>query len=130
MPSFSKSSLSKLNTCEYAIQEWLKNVIMKYDIIVICGYRTAQEQDKAFNEGFSKVKWPNSKHNIYLSRAVDIAPYPYNKYKNDVAKHYEMAAYALEVASEMKLSVVWGGNYQIRKVSKLVDLPHFNLKEK
>ena len=127
MPAFSSVSLKKLGTCDPLLQELMKNVVMKYDIIVVCGYRNESEQNLAFANGASKARWPHSQHNIYPSTAVDIAPYPYNQYKNDVAKHYEMAAYVLEVATKMKIPLIWGGNWKIREVSKLIDLPHFQL---
>ena len=127
MPVFSKASKAKLETCDPLIQQVMNAVIRNYDIIIVCGFRNEQDQEKAFREGYSTARWGQSPHNIFLSEAVDIAPYPWDKYKNDPEKVYEMAAYVLEVASVMGVKLKWGGNWKIRKVSKLIDLPHFEL---
>ena len=127
MPVFSQSSMKKLETCDPLIQLVMNGVIRNYDIIIVCGFRNEQDQEKAFREGYSNAKWGQSPHNVFPSEAVDIAPYPWDKYKNDHGKFYEMAAYVLEVASVMGIKLKWGGNWKIRGVSKLVDLPHFEL---
>ena len=127
MPVFSQSSMAKLETCDPLIQRVMNGVVRNYDIIIVCGFRGEEDQEKAFREGYSNARWGQSPHNIYLSEAVDIAPYPYAEYKDDVKKHYEMAAYVLEVASVMGIKLKWGGNWKIRKAAKWVDLPHFEL---
>jgi peptidoglycan L-alanyl-D-glutamate endopeptidase CwlK len=45
------------------------------DCTIICGTRGKAEQNKYFEEGKSKLKWPNSKHNRNPSLAVDVAPF-------------------------------------------------------
>ena len=49
------------------------------DASAIQGRRSKAEQDRYFSLGKSKVKWPNSKHNVVspevLSNALDITPY-------------------------------------------------------
>lgn len=46
-----------------------------FDVMVVCAYRNKSMQDKAFKEGKSKLKWPNSAHNKAPAQAVDICPY-------------------------------------------------------
>ena len=46
------------------------------DITILEGYRNEEDQNKAFENGFSKLKFPNSKHNVYPSMAVDALPFP------------------------------------------------------
>lgn len=46
------------------------------DISVLCGYRGADKQNRAFAEGASKTPWPKSKHNRIPSDAVDVVPFP------------------------------------------------------
>lgn len=125
MPVFSNISLTRLQTCDYDIQEVMKEAIIRYDFSVICGFRCEADQNKAYREGNSGAKWPQSAHNVYPSKAVDIAPWPIDW--KDTQRFYEMAAYILEVAGRLGIPLVWGGNWRIRKVSKLVDLPHFEL---
>ena len=127
MPVYSRSSSQNLVTCVPPIQRVMNAVIVNYDIIIICGFRNEMDQEKAFRDGYSNARWGQSPHNVFPSEAVDIAPYPWDKYKNDTKKFYEMAAYVLEVASVMGVKLKWAGNWKIRRVSKLVDLPHFEL---
>ena len=56
-----------------AVVELAKQV--KYDIVIVCGVRGETEQNEAYKNGYSQVKFPNSKHNTFPSKAVDIAPY-------------------------------------------------------
>ena len=76
MPSFGKTSRSKLETCAQEIQDVLNEAIKHYDFSVIDGHRDMERQNVYFNEGKSQVRWPNSRHNSYPSQAVDIIPYP------------------------------------------------------
>lgn len=46
------------------------------DVVALCGFRGEAEQNKAFAEGKSKKRWPESGHNRLPSHAVDLAPYP------------------------------------------------------
>jgi len=45
------------------------------DVTIVCGYRGEEEQNKAYTEKKSGLKFPQSKHNHAPSSAVDIAPY-------------------------------------------------------
>jgi len=44
------------------------------DLVIVCGHRTKQEQNDAVRNGFSKARWPTSKHNSLPSHAFDVAP--------------------------------------------------------
>jgi len=76
MYKFGGRSIDNLRSCHSHLQEILEEAIKVVDFTVLCGYRGADEQDKAFHEGRSKLKYPESKHNHSPSNAVDIAPYP------------------------------------------------------
>jgi len=76
MPSFSKRSVDRLNSCNEDIQKVCHEVIKHYDFTVLCGHRGEEEQNEAFKQGRSNAKWGQSKHNTTPSRAIDIAPYP------------------------------------------------------
>jgi peptidoglycan L-alanyl-D-glutamate endopeptidase CwlK len=75
MPKFSRISKKRLETCDIRLQNIFNEVVKTYDCSILCGYRTKQEQNNAFNKGRSKLKYPHSKHNKYPSKAVDVAPY-------------------------------------------------------
>ena len=69
-----------------------------FDFICICGSRGEAEQNKAFSQGKSKLKFPNSKHNKILSEAMDLVPLPVNW--NDIARFKKLGAIILEAAKK------------------------------
>jgi len=119
MPSFSKKSLERLNTCNPQLIDLLKEVIKEYDFVVLCGHRGEEEQNKAFKDGFSKLKFPKSKHNTNPSKAVDIAPYPIDW--NNLERFKELAIIVKKIAIQKNIKIQWGGDWKMR------DYPHFEL---
>lgn len=85
------------------------------DITVLCGFRGQKEQDIAFANGTSKKRWPDSKHNVIPSLAVDIAPYPLDW--NDVKAFEALRRYTKGVAQ--------GLGVRIRTIDW--DWPHYEL---
>lgn len=83
MPRFSRASLSKLADCHMDLQVIFFEVIKHVDCVVLEGYRNEEEQNRAYEEGKSKLRWPNGKHNIKPSNAVDVAPYPVPLWSNE-----------------------------------------------
>jgi len=75
MNNFSETSKERLKTCHRDLQTLFGHVIQDYDCTIICGQRGEKEQNEAFEAGFSKLKYPDSKHNGKPSLAVDVAPY-------------------------------------------------------
>lgn len=119
MPSFSKKSLQRLSTCAPLLVQVCHDVIVDYDFIVLCGYRGEEEQNKAFKDGYSKLKFPKSKHNTYPSRAVDLAPYPLDW--EDIARFKELGVRMKKAAADKSIKIQWGGDWKMR------DYPHFEL---
>ena len=76
---FSVRSQDKLNTCCANLIRLFNIVIKRYDCTILCGRRDKQEQEKAYKEKRSKVRYPNSTHNRFPSRGVDVSPYPIPK---------------------------------------------------
>ena len=76
MYKFGTRSKNNLLSCDRRLQEVLDEAIKVIDFTVLCGHRGESEQNKAFHEGRSKLKFPDSEHNEMPSKAVDIAPYP------------------------------------------------------
>jgi peptidoglycan L-alanyl-D-glutamate endopeptidase CwlK len=122
MPSFSDSSKSKLSTCHPKLQALFNEVIKYRDCIILCGHRGQAEQIEAYQNGRSKVKWPNSKHNKKPSLAVDVAPYPIDW--QDKERFIRFAGFVEGVASQMGIKIKWGGDF-----STFFDGPHFQLEE-
>lgn len=121
MPTFSKSSQEKLATCDKRLQDLFEEVIKIQDCTVTCGYRGEKEQNEAYDNGFSKVRFPNGKHNCLPSLAVDVVPYPID-YKDEE----RLKAFALlvkDVADKMGIEVEAGAFW-----TSFVDLPHYQVK--
>ena len=120
MYKFGKVSQQRLATCHPDLQRLFNEVIKEINCSIICGHRTAEEQEKAFKGGFSKVQFPNSKHNQMPSLAVDVAPYPIDW--NDVAAFERLAEVVKRKAKELNIKVIWGGDWK-----RFVDRPHWEL---
>lgn len=75
---FSASSLKKLNELDPRLKALAVLMMSKQemDFAIICGHRGEAEQNAAFYAGKSKVKFPNSKHNLLPAQAYDRVPYP------------------------------------------------------
>jgi peptidoglycan L-alanyl-D-glutamate endopeptidase CwlK len=153
--SYGERSKGRLDQCDAKIQLIMNEVIKIADVTVITGHRTEEEQDDKFNKGYSKVKWPDSKHNTNPSRAIDIAPYikPYGvitghpdqivkiaemrSVSREAANSFVLKAYArligqVEAVAEMagigiRVGLDWDGDYDTLDQS-FNDLMHVELK--
>ena len=134
MPRFGTRSKNNLATCHPDLQRLLNEVIKHYDCSVICGHRTKEDQNKAYHEGRSKIKWPNGKHNSSPSMAVDVVPWFSTKPNirwNDSKKFYHFAGYVLAVADQLGINLRWGGDWDgdgELHDQTFMDLPHFELR--
>ncbi len=120
MPTFSERSIRNLRTCDARLQEVLWEAIDDYDFSVVQGHRGREDQNRAYDEGFSKLQWPNSAHNKDPSRAVDIIPYP-SGYE-DINEFNRMATYIFAAANKVGVKIIWGGHWKNFK-----DYPHFEM---
>lgn len=127
MPSFSKSSDDKLNTCHPLLQTLFREVVKNYDCTIICGHRGEKEQNEAFEKGYSKLKFPKSKHNSMPSRAVDVMAYPIRW--EDKSRHLHFAGYVQATADRLGIKIRWGGNFDGDQNldNGFIDRPHFEL---
>ena len=75
MAQWSQKSQERLNTCHSDLQLLASEVLSIHDCSVVYGHRTEADQNRLFDEGKSKKRWPNSKHNSWPSNAMDLAPY-------------------------------------------------------
>jgi peptidoglycan L-alanyl-D-glutamate endopeptidase CwlK len=139
MPRYGNTSTKRLFTCHVDLQLIFNTVIAKYDNSILCGFRPKKEQNQAFDDGLSQVKYPNSKHNSFPSMAVDAGPYFIDLKNTDWEDHKAFcifAGYVKRVADELleqnKIihKLRWGGDWDGdgRTVDEgFVDLPHFEL---
>lgn len=135
MPAFGEISKRKLAECHSDLQLLFNEVIKYFDCFILCGFRDQAEQDRLFNEGKSKLRWPHGKHNSIPSKAIDVAPY--NALNDpvdwkDASRFYFFGGYVMGIAKEMGIKIRYGGDFNMNtrtKDEKFVDLPHFELVE-
>lgn len=128
MPSFSQVSKDRLATTHPDLQKLFNEIIKDYDCTILCGFRNQADQDKAYAEGRSKLKWPNGNHNKNPSRAVDVMPYPIDW--KDTDRICLFAGYVLGTAKQMGINIRWGGDWNGNhetKDERFIDSPHFEL---
>ena len=130
MPSFSEKSLAKLATCAPLLQRVFHEVIRDFDCTVIEGHRNKDRQNQMVAEGKSQVRWPNGKHNMVPSCAVDVTPYPIQW--DDRERQTLFAGYVLATAKAMGINLRWGGDWdrdtEVRD-NTFDDLVHFEIVE-
>ena len=82
------------------------------DVTLTTGHRTKEAQNMVFAHGFSKVQWPNGKHNKLPSIAVDLQPYPFptDELKLRAALGY-IAGRAIEYGRQHGIKLRWGGDW-------------------
>ncbi len=130
MPKFGNSSKKRLATCDERLQKVFNEVIKYVDCSVLEGHRSEERQNKLFEEGKTKVKYPKGRHNSSPSRAVDVTPYPVDW--DDRERQTLFAGFVLGIARSMDIRLRWGGDWDMdtqTKDNKFDDLVHFQIKE-
>lgn len=121
-----KTSLAKLKTCHKDIVRLAEAVDKDFPIQCICGKRNEVDQNKAFQKGMSKLKYPDSKHNAEpLSLAGDFIPDPDKNPSTidwDDIKSFEMMCLVFEQkADELRIKIRLGRDFSFK------DFPHIEL---
>ena len=148
MPNFSKESIARLMECHPDLQTLFNEVIKVLpqgniqDITIRCGYRGEVAQNKAYNSGHSKLKYPKSNHNKKPSLAVDVYPIPSKKirYFTELADIVQTKAIELYNAGIITHTIRWGGVWKnifngnvfsnlIRIFRGFSDKPHYEISE-
>ena len=128
MPEFGSSSLQKLSTVHPDLQRLFLEVVKHFDCAVIEGHRNEIDQNRAFDEGHSKKRWPDGKHNSIPARAIDVGPYPLNW--ADKERFYFFAGFvkatAIQMGINIRLGCDWNSNNDF-KDETFIDAPHFEL---
>ena len=132
MPTFSQRSLDRLKNVHPDLQTLMHHVIEDFDITVLCGLRTQEEQSELYAKGrwkpgkivtFKDGIERRSKHQDGM--AVDVAPYPIDW--DDTERFNKMGLFILETARKLKQDglidhdVAWGGTWRFK------DYPHFEI---
>ena len=128
MPKFGRRSRERLATCHEDLQDLFKEVIKYVDCSIIEGQRDKERQNKLYEEGKTKVRYPNGRHNASPSRAADVVPYPIDW--DDRERFHLFAGFVLGIAQSMEINIRWGGdwnkNFEVDD-NKFDDFPHFEL---
>jgi len=111
MWTYGKASKLKLLTCHGQIQLLCWEAIAVMDITVVCGYRDKKAQNKAFEKGYSNVRYPDSNHNVKPSKAVDLAPWNNGIDWDDKNGFYELAGIMKALAFKHDIKLKWGGDF-------------------
>ena len=128
MPKFGRRSRERLATCHEDLQDLFKEVIKYVDCSVIEGQRDKERQNKLYEEGKTKVRYPNGRHNASPSRAADVVPYPIDW--DDRERFHLFAGFVLGIAQSMEINIRGGGdwnkNFEVDD-NQFDDFPHFEL---
>ena len=128
MPKFGKRSKERLATWDERLQRVFNEVINYVDCSVLEGHRNEERQNQLYEEGKTKVKYPNGRHNASPSRACDVVPYPVDW--NDRERFHLFAGFVLGIAYSMDIALRWGGdwnqNFEVDD-NQFDDFPHFEL---
>ena len=130
MFKFGKRSKENLATCDERLQKVFNEVIKYIDCSVLEGHRSEERQNKLFEEGKTKVKYPKGRHNSSPSRAVDVTPYPVDW--DDRERQTLFAGFVLGIARSMDIKLRWGGDWDMDfqvMDNRFDDFPHFEIRD-
>lgn len=114
MPSFGNTSNRRLRTAHTVLQTLAVRVVRRRDVAIIEGHRDQAKQILYFQNGTSKVEWPNSRHNSLPAMAIDMVGWPevFDK-KTSPAAFMEIREIVLEEWGMMEKEHLTGG-YKLR----------------
>ena len=130
MPRFGTRSRNALHSCDERLVKVFNEVIKTVDCSVLEGHRDKDKQNKYYEEGKTKLKYPLGRHNAVPSRAVDVVPYPIDW--NDRERFHLFAGFVLGIAKSMGIKLRWGGDWNMNWFvddNKFDDFPHFELRK-
>ena len=109
MYHFSNTSIQKLDTCDAHIILVANHVIRHFDFTVIWGYRGEEDQNECFANGTSTKQFPDSFHNVYPSKAIDIVPWPIDW--DDLDRFYYLAGLWRGYGKALGIEFIWGNDW-------------------
>lgn len=136
---WSFNSKARLYTCHLHLQavanQLIKNAPM--DVTIVCGARGKEDQNRWFDAGYSKVRFPDSKHNVgdgaprAESHALDFAPYVGGSIPwDDEGSFYALAGAWLTTANRMGIRLRYGGDWDrdgLTEDQTFMDLGHIEI---
>lgn len=128
MYAFGKQSRENRAEIHPALQRILDQAIQLTDFSIIEGFRDEATQNRYYDDGKSKLRFPDSKHNRRPSLAVDIVPFPIDWSNRE--RFYFLAGVIKGIAKKEGISIRWGGDWNSNgkfEDQTFHDLPHFEL---
>jgi len=128
MNYYSEISSTRLDTCHPDLKTLFIEALEVMDHSILTGYRDEDIQNKAFDSGNSQKRFPESKHNLSPSLAVDAIPYPVDW--DDKERMILFAGILFGIAHKNKIQIRWGGDWDKDfnlKDNSFDDLTHFEL---
>lgn len=120
MNKWSKKSLVQYDTCHEDLQIVANEVLKIHDCSFLQGHRDEETQNKYYDKGTSKVRFPESKHNKMPSRAMDLAPYKSGDNPYDMENVLYFAGVVMAVADNLYNQGMighrlrWGGTWHTK----------------
>ncbi len=135
MANFGNNSAAHLNTVDPRLQKICQEVIEYYDFSVVCGHRNEQTQN-AYHDARpqkSMVRWPDSCHNEFPSKAIDVAPWINGGIDWEDSLSFAKLAGLLDSAAHRHgFSLRWGGDWDRDGGSRdqsFMDIGHVEIAE-
>lgn len=114
MNVWGRKSKKVLATLDPRLQVVMNELLLLVDVSLISGYRDREEQTILFENGLSKARYPDSKHNRKPSLAVDLQPAPYPKSEKELwAALGLIAGLAICIAASHGWRLRWGGDWNM-----------------
>lgn len=137
MNNWSNKSQAVFDTLHIDLKTLTSRVLQIHDCSLLWGHRDKDTQNALFDDGKSKVRYPDSKHNTLPSEAVDMIPYRkgLDPYGDDGYTTY-FCGIVLGVAEQlrqeghMRYAIRWGGSWTTErnhKFARFFDAYHFEL---
>lgn len=128
MNEWSEKSFKALNTLHVDLRLICNHMLQIHDCSIIWGHRDKKTQNALYKQKLSKLQWPDSKHNKFLSEAVDLIPYlqggdPYAdpKYATYFSGLVLGASDELYQAGRIQRRIRWGGNWSVKRDKPFAD---------
>ena len=113
--NFGSSSRENLGTADPVIQKIMRDALATgiMDFSITEGHRPQAQQNRYYDLGKSKVKWPDGKHNEMPSEAVDAVPYINGGISWNKLHCCVLAGIILACAAKRGIKLRWGGNWDM-----------------
>lgn len=112
MNTFGKNSRTHLFSADPRLIEIADEVLVIKDHSILKGHRTKAEQDAAFAAGKSKLEWPDGKHNVMPSLALDVQTYPRPELVEDLRREqYYLLGLYVGVGAQMGIELRTGADW-------------------